>query len=287
MSDFAVREATPEDAASASDVYRRVFSGVAHASEAAGRASKVREFELMQQTGSAFLVATRDDVIIGAVRWWQDEGIAWFDLLASLRPGAGKALARAVDQRAQDHGLRLVRTTVPDVGVLADAFGRWGYLPVSRVRGEAFDELVLEKRVPLLTVREQRRADAAAIGELAGIDPWPLEQGARPGWFVLADGDRIAGVVTVRDLKGGAAEIVSPVLSAAYGGRGLDLWMLERAATYATTNGFHTISTPATASLRARERDLEDRRWFPDGDRYVKRAEERDREPGMGFEFDD
>lgn len=289
MTSLAVRDATPDDSAAIAALYRSAFSGLPYAQSEAAQASQPGGFELMLQTGSAFLVALSGDAPCGAVRWWQDEGICWYDLLASLRPGAGRALTRAVDQRAQDLGLRLVRTRIPDVRRMADAFGRWGYLPVSRVRGEAFDTLELEKRVPLLTVREQRRSDAAAMAELANLDPWPFEQGTRPGWFVLADGDRVAGVVSVRDLKGGAAEIATPVLANGYEGRALEIWMLERAATWASTNGYHSLSTLANDAFRARERDLEDRRWFRDGDRFVKQAEARplEEEPGMGFQFDD
>lgn len=289
MTPFVVRDATPDDGAPVASLYRAAFAGLAYAPADAERASIASGFELMLQTGSAFLVASTGDRPSGAVRWWQEEGICWFDLLASVRPGAGRALTRAVDQRAQDLGLRLVRTRIPDVRRMADAFGRWGYLPVSRVRGEAHDTLELEKRVPLLTVREQRRSDAAAMAALANLDPWPFEQGARPGWFVLADGDRVSGVVSVRDLKGGAAEIATPVLAPGYDRRGLDLWMLERAATWASTNGYHTISTLATDGLRTRERDLEDRRWFREGDYYVKQSESRpsDEKPGMRFDFED
>ena len=64
-------------------------------------------------------------------------------------------------------------------------FARWGYLPISRETGEWADReqvlLTLEKRLALLTVREQRREDATAIGELTGQDAWVFEQGARPG----------------------------------------------------------------------------------------------------------
>lgn len=289
MTSLTVRDATPDDSERVAAVYGAAFSGLAYRPHESDEASRAGGFELMLQTGSAFLVAFADDDLFGAVRWWQDEGICWYDLLASLRPGTGRALTRAVDQRAQDLGLRLVRTRIPDVRRMADAFGRWGYLPVSRVRGETFDTLELEKRVPLLTVREQRRSDAAAMAALANLDPWPFEQGSRPGWFVLADGDRVSGVVSVRDLKGGAAEIATPVLASGYEGRGLDVWMLERAATWASTNGYHTISTLATDNFRRRERDLEDRRWFRDGERFVKQAENRplDEERGMGFDFDD
>jgi hypothetical protein len=131
--------------------------------------------------------------------------------------------------------------------------------------------LLLEKRVPLLTVREQRRADAAAIGRLTGEDPWTFEQGARPGWFVASDGERVVGVISVRDAGAGAATISPPTLAASYGGRNLDLWMVDRSAYYAETNGYHTATLALTPETRVHERALEDRQWFRDGDHYVRR----------------
>jgi hypothetical protein len=54
--------------------------------------------------------------------------------------------------------------------------------------------------------------------------------------------------------------------------------MLERAAFYAATNGFATAAVPASAALDRLQRDLEDRRWYPEGAgreaRYVRRLGE-------------
>lgn len=221
---------------------------------------------LLAQTGSRVLVALRGDMLAGMVRWWDDDGIAWLDLLAAEVPGAGRELVRAVGRAAQDAGLRLVRAAVPEDGPLPDYFGRLGYLPVGRKSKDSVTHLVLERRLPLLTVREQRRSDAAAIGELTGEDPWVFEQGARPGWFVAADGDTLIGVIGVRDAGAGTAELTSPALRADYTGRNLELWMLDRAALYAETNGFHTARVPASRALRSHQRELEDRRWFLEGE---------------------
>ena len=240
------------------------------------------------QTGEAFLVAERDGGIAGGVRRVaEDDGISGFDLLASVEAGAGRALVRAIEARAQDGGLRLVRARLPDEPALANYFAALGYLPIGRAKERLGEReiavLTVERRLPLLTVREQRRSDAAAIGALTGEDPWVFEQGARPGWFVASDGDRVVGVVQARDAGGGLAEIREPVLESAYRGRGLDVWMAERAAYYAETNGFHTAELPLTPTTEPLRPGLEERGWDLDRGRgcYIKRL---GRPPAAGDE---
>ncbi|MGE5597485.1 MAG: hypothetical protein ACM3S1_15775 [Hyphomicrobiales bacterium] len=97
-----------------------------------------------------------------------------------------------------------------------------------------------------------------------------FEQGARPGWFVAADGDSVVGVIGMRDAGGGVAELREPVLLDQYRGRGLELWMIERVALYAGTNGYHTGRIPASGELSRLQRDLEDRRWFREGAEFVR-----------------
>lgn len=230
---------------------------------------------VLAQTGHRILVAERDSTIAGFVRWWDEEGVAWFDLLAAILPGVGRDLVRAVGRAAQDVGLRFARAVVPDDGIYPEYFGRLGYLPVARAPlPDGSPGLVVERRLPLLTVREQRRADAQAIGALTGEDPWVFEQGARPGWFVASDGDVVVGVISVRDAGAGTADVRPPVLDDAYRGRGLEVWMIERAGLYAETNGFHTARVQAVPTLDALRRDLEDRRWFhedtPEGPAYIR-----------------
>lgn len=242
-----------------------------------GRPTSAAAFETLMQTGSAFLVAMADqEGLAGAVRFRDDEGIAWFDLLVSARPGAGQQLVRGVETGAQDRGLRLVRVEVPD-GRLPAYFERLGYRAVSRVVGEdGAPRLVLEKRLALLTVREQRRADADAIGQLTGEDPWVFEQGARPGWFVAADGDRVVGVISARDGGSGLAHISEPILQDGYRGRGIEAWMVERASTYAETNGYHSAELPVTPATDAVRKALEDRFWYRDSARYFRRYRDLD-----------
>lgn len=236
-------------------------------------------FNVLLQTGSDVLIAAVAERVCGVVRRWDEDGIGWFDLLASALPGAGRALARVVEMTAQDRGFRLVRLHCPE-GPGADLFLRWGYVPIGRSTGDGPTVITMEKRLPLLTVREQRRSDAAAISAITGEDPWPYEQGARPGCFVLADGERVVGTVNVRDRGSGVAELTEPQVIDAYLGRGLELWMIDRATTYAETRAFHTATLATTPLLHRLKRDLEDRRWFPerpgDGAPFVKALEARD-----------
>ncbi|HEX6031886.1 MAG TPA: GNAT family N-acetyltransferase [Tepidiformaceae bacterium] len=272
--DCLVRPAQEEDAGAIARMLARGAARNPALLEGAGPPSEA-EIERLAQTGHAFLVAEHDGEVVGSVRHHEEDGIGWFDLLAAGRAGAGGALVAAVERLAQDRGLRLVRARVPEDGALPDYFGRRGYTGMSRermqVNGNDVPMLVMEKRVPLLTVREQRRSDADAIAALTGEDAWFFEQMARPGWFVAADGDRVVGAIAVRDGGTGLARVAEPVLAAGYGGRGLEIWMIERAAYYAETNGYHSAEVPITSVTRPLERALEDRRWFPEGDVYVRR----------------
>jgi GNAT superfamily N-acetyltransferase len=270
---FTLRAAAPDDADSVAALYAAACAAPAGEAALPGAPSTPAAFGVMIQTGSAFLLAERETALAGALRHWDEDGIGWFDLLAARRTGAGPALIRGAEMSAQDRGLRLVRARIPDDARLPDAFLRWGYLPVSRGPAAAGGPptLVVEKRLPLLTVREQRRGDAAAIGEITGDDPWVYEQGARPGVFVASDGERVVGFISVRDGGGGLAQVTTPVLLGSYRGRGIAVWMVERAAGYAETNGYHTAElaiTPATEPLR---RALEDRLWQHEPPAYIKR----------------
>jgi GNAT superfamily N-acetyltransferase len=275
---FTVRPVDPEDAAEVARLYACAVSNPRREAlrrALAGAPTTPPEFELMIQTGSAFTVAERDGRLAGAVRWRDEDGIAWFDLLAADVAWAGRTLTRAMEMGAQDRGMRLIRCRAPEDSKLPDAFQRWGYLGVARtsveVEGEQVSMLVLEKRLPLLTVREQRRSDAAAIGELTGEDPWVFEQGARPGWFVASDGDSVIGVVSVGDAGAGTATIGVPILRGEYRGRGIEVWMVERCATYAETNGYHTAELALTEETDSQRRLLEDRFWQREPPQYVKR----------------
>ncbi|MBI5948209.1 MAG: GNAT family N-acetyltransferase [Chloroflexi bacterium] len=285
---FQVRAAAAEDAGAIAMLLSAAFPEADDPPEA--RAATTESVRLLLQTGSDILVALDGDALCGAVRRRDGDGIAWFDLLASRCPGAGRALVRAVETSAQDRGLRLIRVECPDAYPLPELFARWGYLPIGRSATAAgMESLTLEKRLPLLTVREQRRADAAAIAAITGDDPWPYEQGHRPGCFVLADGDRVTGVITVRDDRMGTAEVAEPAVLEPYRGRGLELWMIDRATIYAETRGFHTATISATPLTNALRRDLEDRRWFAaegvPGAPYTRQLEAR-AEEGLGDPFD-
>ncbi|WBL36956.1 hypothetical protein O0235_05170 [Tepidiforma flava] len=274
MERFRIRPAGAEDAEALAELY--AGSGLAGAPGDAGEAAR------LLQTGAAFLLAEDDAGIAGAVRWREEEGVAWFDLLRSLEPWAGAELVRAVGRAAQDRGLRTARCAAPDTAAMAAYFARLGYLPVGHTRDEAGQRLaVFERRLPLLTVREQRRADAAAIGRLTGTDPWVFDQGARPGWFVAADGERVVGVISAADAGGGLARLSEPVLEPAYEGRGLEVWMVERAREWAETNGFHTCELAAGPRTLPHRRALEDRLWQLE-DRVFRRVVRR--QPGDGEE---
>jgi hypothetical protein len=266
---FSFRSSTPDDAPEAAALYARLGCDLPGAPQTPG------DFERLIQTGNAFIVAEQEGHVAGAVRHRDEDGIGWLDLLVSGAASAGPALVRAVDRWAQDCGLRLVRMVVPANSRLSDCFARWGYLPISREQGEwagcPQPLLTLEKRLPLLTVREQRREDAAAIGNLTGQDPWVFEQGARPGVFVAADGDRVIGTLAVRDGGAGLGRIEEPALRDEYRGRRLELWMIERCVVYAETHGYHTAELPASAALMPFRRALEDRRWELDGTVFRRR----------------
>lgn len=259
---FSVRAATTDDAGEAADLYEQ--------SALPGAPTSPGDFERMAQTGHAFLVAEDEHGIAGVVRFHDADGITWFDLLVSGEPGAGRALVNAIGRGAQDRGIRLVRAITDDTFPLPDYFGRLGFLPIGRRERDGRPTVTLERRLPLLTVREQRRSDAAAIGELTGEDPWVFEQGARPGWFVAADGDTVVGVISVTDAGGGLARISAPTLLERYLGRGLDAWMVERASVYAETNGYHSAELAAEPRTNAIRKALEDRFWHYDGDRYLR-----------------
>jgi predicted N-acetyltransferase YhbS/GNAT superfamily N-acetyltransferase len=264
---FNVRRFLPADAPAVDDLLQQGFGGFEEHFPGAAEALAMGATRLAQ-TGHDILVATDEAGLAGVVRFREVDGIGWFDLLVSGAPGAGRALVRAVERNAQDLGVRLLRVQTPDDPVLDGYFHRLGYLPVWRDVGSR--QVVYERRLPLLTVREQRRSDAADIGRLTGEDPWQFEQGLRPGWFVLADGERVVGVIAVREARPGVAAAREPVVQAGYEGRALEVWMLERVAQYAETNGFYTISAPHTPALKKYERELEERRWFPEGELFVK-----------------
>jgi hypothetical protein len=131
--------------------------------------------------------------------------------------------------------------------------------------------LVRERRLPLLTVRDQRREDAAVIAAMTGRDPYPFELGHRPGWFIVADGDRVAGVAWVSDGGGGTGRVESPVLAERYRGRRLEPWILERMAYHAGYAGYHTVRATRDPWLDAARRELEERGWLVEGDEFVRR----------------
>ena len=265
---FTIRQASPDDAEPVAAMYS------ACAATLPGAPTTPATFESLIQTGSAFLVAGREDSTAGAVRIRERDGIAWLDLLVARHTGAGPALLRAAEHIAQDRGLRLARMEVLEDSRLASAFSRFGYLPVARASQDGAVTLILEKRLPLLTVREQRRTDAGDIARLTGEDPWPFEQGQRPGWFVLADGERVVGAISVRLGRDGHASATTPALDDPYRGRHLESWMLERAATYASTNGALTLTVESVPELDAQHRTLEDFRWELVAGRWEKRLSE-------------
>jgi len=265
---FTVRQAIPADAGPIAAIYS------AYEAQLWDAPTTPAAFETHIQTGSAFLVAEHGAAPVGAIRVREEDGIAWFDLLVAQHTGAGPVLLRAAEHTAQDRGLRLARMEVLEDSRLPAAFSRFGYLPIARANRDGAVTLILEKRLPLLTVREQRRTDAPGIARLTGEDPWPFEQGHRPGWFVLADGERIVGAISVRIGRDGRATATIPALDSAYRGRALESWMLERAATYAATNGALTLAAESSPDLDAQRRSLEDFRWEFISGQWEKRLSE-------------
>jgi GNAT superfamily N-acetyltransferase len=174
-----------------------------------------------------------------------------------------------VERLCQDRGVRLVRCHCPDSAIFEDYFARLGYLPIGRDFSESGEpQLLLERRLPLLTVREQRRGDADAIGALTRDDPWVFAQGSRPGAFVAADGEKVVGFIQCAEAARGIARIGVPALAAPYRGRGLELWMISRAVEYAETNGYHTAEMEAVPELDSLRKGLEERFWVRERDTW-------------------
>jgi GNAT superfamily N-acetyltransferase len=264
-----VRPFQPDDAACVDDLWRQAFSGFEQDYHGADEALAIGSARLAA-TGWRILVAESRDGsrCAGAVRSWDLEGVGWFDLLVAAEAFAGRALVRDTERWAQGRGIRSMRVEVPPDPGLAAYFSMLGYREI----GVAPDGMrTLERRLPLLTVREQRRADADAIAALTGADPWPFTQGARPGWFVLADGERVVGAVFVRESAPGIAAVDTLAVLDSYRGRGLEPWMLLRAATWAATNGAHTVIAPARFFDPSLERDLEDLGYHREGADFVSR----------------
>ena len=144
---FTIRSADTDDAPALAALYSNTpgMPYPAGTSEVATAAGAAR----MMQTGNSFLVAEFDDVVMGATRHGDDEGIAWLDLLVSKAPFAGAALLGAVEMSAQDRGLRLVHTAVPN-GTRVDLFfNRHGYVGFSRETDSAGNAWL---RMPLPSV---------------------------------------------------------------------------------------------------------------------------------------
>lgn len=266
---YEVRPATLDDAASIATICREAADE--GAAELFDQWDDAAEVARMLQTGHDVTVAERDGAVAAFAEWREDEGIAWCERVASRAPGAGRVLVRAFGRRAQDGGLRLVRSYVPEGTLLEDFFAWLGYLPISRETRDGQEWVVVERRIPLLTVREQRRSDASIIAAMTGEDPYAFEMLMKGGCFVAADGDRVVGVAWVSGAGGGTGQIAGPWLGEAYRGRGLEAWMLERLAYHGEHSGYHTVSVADSPALAGLQRDLEDRRWFREGHEYVKR----------------
>jgi len=269
--DFTVRRFAAEDAPAADAILRAAFDGC-EAEYPEATAAAARGLAMLAQTGHNLLVAEAGRRLSAVVRWRAEDGVATIDLLASGIPGAGRALLRGVERTLQENAVRYARLAAPEGTLLEDLFRRHGYTPVGRSQPAPGGPVMvtLERRLPLLTVREQRREDAEAIATLTGEDPWPFTQGRRPGWFVLADGDRVVGAVSVRENGRGLARVRTPALAPGYTGRALEVWMAERAALHAETDGALTVALDATPALEALRREFEERRWFLEGQTFVK-----------------
>lgn len=266
---FLVRGASSEDASALAELIRKAFGDLLEAYPAAAEAADAGRLALLLQTGAKMLVAEDDRGAAGTVRWWREEGVAWFDLLASRRPFAGRTLVRAVERLARDLGLRLCRAAVLEGSRAERAFSFWGYFPVQRrqERGRSF--LVMERRLPLLTVREARREDAEVLSRLTGRDPWFFATMRPPGWYVAADGDAVVGVCWVE--RGGTEWSVGDlIVLPEHEGRGLEAWLLEWAAFYAATHGAERLRVQRSPLLERHAPELEARGWRPEADAFLR-----------------
>ncbi len=263
---FNVRTARPEDDAAVAGVITRAFDEHRDLYDVS-RWMPVETVRTHFQTGSLFFLAERSDRPAGACRAWERDGIYWISALASLQPGAGRALTEAVERAAQDSGIRLVRFEGPEELGLDALFERWGYRVVSRERRPAgvdgmlreWTALTFEKRVRLLTCRPGRHGDEAALAGL-GIDAAPASI------TVAVDGDEIVGAVRIQRRNSMEAELSDCRLAPGYEGRGLDLFLATVAARSAAIDGMlrlyvHRSGWPGT---------LVSRGWQEEGDWYVR-----------------
>jgi hypothetical protein len=92
---------------------------------------------------------------------------------------------------------------------------------------------------------------------------------------VLADGATVSGVVAVGESGFGEATVHTLVFAHRYRDRRLEPWMLERAGSWAETNGYHTVSVAASLVEACPERLLEDYGWFRVNDTFVRRDSSR------------
>ncbi len=265
-----MRGATLDDVPALAELISTAYGDLLHAYHAAAEAADPRQLALLLQTGAEMLVAEDGRGLAGTVRWWREEGVAWFDLLASVRPGAGRALVRAVERLAKEIGLRVSRAAVLEGTRAERAFLFWGYHPVQRRQEQGRSFLVMERRLPLLTVREARREDADVLSQLTGRDSWFFATMRPPGWYVAADGDTIVGVCWVERGSGSTWSVGGLVVLPEHEGRGLEAWLLEWAAFFAATHGAEYLRAPRSPLLERHAPELEAHGWRSLSDGFVR-----------------
>ena len=195
---FSIRPATPDDADAAARVLSRAFAGSGATFPDSANISAA-EFNLLMQTGRAFLVALvgqePKEIVVGVVRYWDEEGIAEFDMhavedlaalenqLAPVHAELGEILVK-LERHFRD--MCDVEFTVSDgrLFILQTRIGRRSPLAAARIAVAMAED----PEFPLTKAEAVARVDLATLQQIASAgaitpDATPVGHGlaASPG----------------------------------------------------------------------------------------------------------
>ena len=126
-----VRPFQPDDAASVDDLWRSAFEGFEDDFPESAGVISLGAARVASMGWRVLVASDRSGAsCLGAVRCWDDEGVAWLDMLTSARPFAGRDLVHEVQRWAQERGFRLLRLEIP-AGLGLAAYFQWlGFVEV-------------------------------------------------------------------------------------------------------------------------------------------------------------